>query len=121
MESRHIVVLRRGQFCTRLRFSRVLTQRLIRTPCRRKRRDWDSCWSDWFDVLDAENRPVLTEREILRNLQAIVTDADQMPIHEVCELASFVSHLTYVPRSHATRLVFSQRRTARFGRACARR
>ncbi|KAI0369642.1 acyltransferase ChoActase/COT/CPT [Pilatotrama ljubarskyi] len=51
-ESRHIVVLRRGQFY-------------------------------WFDVLDAENRPVLTEREILRNLQAIVTDADQMPIHEV--------------------------------------
>ena len=96
MESRHIVVLRRGQFCTRLRFSRILTQRLIRTPCRRKRRDWDSCWSDWFDVLDAENRPVLTEREILRNLQAIVTDADQMPIHEVCELASFVSHLAYV-------------------------
>ncbi|KAI0762152.1 acyltransferase ChoActase/COT/CPT [Trametes elegans] len=51
-ESRHIVVLRRGQFY-------------------------------WFDVLDAENRPVLTEREILRNLQAIVSDADQMPIHEV--------------------------------------
>ncbi|KAH9859123.1 acyltransferase ChoActase/COT/CPT [Lenzites betulinus] len=51
-ESRHIVVLRRGQFY-------------------------------WFDVLDAENRPVLTEREILRNLQAIVGDADQMPIHEV--------------------------------------
>ena len=39
---------------------------------------------DWFDVLDSENRPVLTEREILRNLQAIVSDADQMPIHEVC-------------------------------------
>ncbi|RDX41798.1 acyltransferase ChoActase/COT/CPT [Lentinus brumalis] len=37
----------------------------------------------WFDVLDAENRPVLTEREILRNLQAIVSDADQMPIQEV--------------------------------------
>ncbi|KAJ8489499.1 hypothetical protein ONZ51_g2896 [Trametes cubensis] len=51
-DSRHIVVLRRGQFY-------------------------------WFDVLDAENRPVLTEREILRNLQAIVSDADQMPIHEV--------------------------------------
>jgi hypothetical protein len=38
---------------------------------------------DWFDVLDAENRPVLTEREILRNLQAIVADADQLPIQEV--------------------------------------
>lgn len=44
--------------------------------------EWNSC-VDWFDVLDAENRPVLTEREILRNLQAIVSDADQMPIHEV--------------------------------------
>ncbi|KAH6905792.1 carnitine acetyl transferase [Coprinopsis sp. MPI-PUGE-AT-0042] len=31
----------------------------------------------WFDVLCAENRPLLTEREILRNLQAIVTDADK--------------------------------------------
>ncbi|KAI0798637.1 acyltransferase ChoActase/COT/CPT [Irpex lacteus] len=37
----------------------------------------------WFDVLDQENRPVLTEREILRNLQAIVADADQLPVHEV--------------------------------------
>ena len=32
-----------------------------------------------------ENRPVLTEREILRNLQAIVNDADKLPIHEVRE------------------------------------
>ncbi|KAI1785469.1 acyltransferase ChoActase/COT/CPT [Ganoderma leucocontextum] len=55
-ESRHVVVLRRGQFY-------------------------------WFDVLDSENRPVLTEREILRNLQAIVSDADQMPIHEVARNA----------------------------------
>ena len=38
---------------------------------------------DWFDVLDMENRPVLTEREILRNLQAIINDADKLPIHEV--------------------------------------
>ncbi|KAH9912469.1 acyltransferase ChoActase/COT/CPT [Epithele typhae] len=55
-ESRHIIVLRRGQFY-------------------------------WFDVLDAENRPLLTEREILRNLQAIVSDADQLPIHEVARNA----------------------------------
>lgn len=40
---------------------------------------------DWFDVLDQENRPVLTEREILRNLQAIVADADQLPVHEVAK------------------------------------
>ncbi|KAK7692110.1 hypothetical protein QCA50_003729 [Cerrena zonata] len=51
-DSRHLVVLRRGQFY-------------------------------WFDVLDMENRPVLTEREILRNLQAIVQDADKLPTHEV--------------------------------------
>ncbi|KAF8162700.1 acyltransferase ChoActase/COT/CPT [Crassisporium funariophilum] len=45
-DSRHIVVLRRGQFY-------------------------------WFDVLDDSNLPVLTEREVLRNLQAIITDADK--------------------------------------------
>ena len=38
---------------------------------------------DWFDVLDEENRPLLTEREVLRNLQAIVQDADKTPITEV--------------------------------------
>ncbi|KAG8214291.1 acyltransferase ChoActase/COT/CPT [Butyriboletus roseoflavus] len=37
----------------------------------------------WFDVLDDENRPLLTEREVLRNLQAIVQDADKTPITEV--------------------------------------
>ncbi|THH28350.1 hypothetical protein EUX98_g5849 [Antrodiella citrinella] len=55
-ESRHIVVLRRGQFY-------------------------------WFDVLDMDNRPVLTEREVLRNLQAIINDADKLPIHEVARNA----------------------------------
>lgn len=50
--SRHIVVLRRGQFY-------------------------------WFDVLDGEDRPILTEREILRNLQAIVTDASDTPLSDV--------------------------------------
>lgn len=38
---------------------------------------------DYFDVLDAANRPVLTERDILRNLQAIVADADTTPVNEV--------------------------------------
>lgn len=38
---------------------------------------------DWFDVLDDDNLPVLTEREVLRNLQAIVTDADKTNISEV--------------------------------------
>ncbi|EIW63599.1 acyltransferase ChoActase/COT/CPT [Trametes versicolor FP-101664 SS1] len=73
-ESRHIVVLRRGQFY-------------------------------WFDVLDAENRPVLTEREILRNLQAIVGDADQMPIQEVARNAIGVL-------STENRKVWSQLRSA---------
>lgn len=36
-------------------------------------------------MFDDENRPVLTEREILRNLQAIVADADQLPVHEVAK------------------------------------
>nr|GAT52991.1 predicted protein [Mycena chlorophos] len=51
-DSRHVVVLRRGQFY-------------------------------WFDVLDNENRPLLTEREVIRNLQAIVTDADKTHRSEV--------------------------------------
>lgn len=33
--------------------------------------------------MDGENRPVLTEREILRNLQAIVTDANDTPLSDV--------------------------------------
>ncbi|KAG5641785.1 hypothetical protein DXG03_004189, partial [Asterophora parasitica] len=37
----------------------------------------------WFDVLDEDNLPVLTEREVLRNLQAIVRDADKMHRTEV--------------------------------------
>ncbi|KAL4073165.1 acyltransferase ChoActase/COT/CPT [Scleroderma yunnanense] len=41
----------------------------------------------WFDVLDEVNRPLLTEREVLRNLQAIVKDADKIPITEVARNA----------------------------------
>lgn len=44
--SRHVVVMRRGQFY-------------------------------WFDALDEEHRPLLTERALLTNLKAIVKDADQ--------------------------------------------
>jgi len=40
-------------------------------------------FSDWFDVLDEENRPVVTERDVLRNLQAIVKDADKTLPSEV--------------------------------------
>lgn len=55
-DSKHIVVLRRGQFY-------------------------------WFDVMDEQNLPLLTEREILRNLQAIVVDADKLPTSEVARNA----------------------------------
>ncbi|KAK8846597.1 hypothetical protein IAR55_005683 [Kwoniella newhampshirensis] len=53
-ESRHIAVVRRGQFY-------------------------------WFDCLDSKNRPLLTDREILSNLEAIVKDADKMLTHEVAQ------------------------------------
>ena len=42
---------------------------------------------DWFDAMDTENRPLLTEREVLRNLQAIVKDADKTPTKEVARNA----------------------------------
>lgn len=41
------------------------------------------CFPDWFDVLDEENQPVLTEREVIRNLRAIIDDADQTDKVEV--------------------------------------
>ncbi|KZT37052.1 acyltransferase ChoActase/COT/CPT [Sistotremastrum suecicum HHB10207 ss-3] len=41
----------------------------------------------YFDVLDSDNRPILTERDIHLNLQAIVQDADKTPIHEVARSA----------------------------------
>ncbi|KAG8876810.1 hypothetical protein FRB98_007023 [Tulasnella sp. 332] len=52
--SRHVAILRRGQFY-------------------------------YFDVLDSQNRPLLTEREIMRNLEAIVADADQTHDREVAK------------------------------------
>ncbi|KAG6834523.1 hypothetical protein H0H93_009151, partial [Arthromyces matolae] len=59
----HIVVLRRGQFCE-LFLSHISISILIAIQ-------------DWFEVLDQDSLPVLTEREILRNLQGIVADADK--------------------------------------------
>ncbi|KAI0294234.1 acyltransferase ChoActase/COT/CPT [Multifurca ochricompacta] len=41
----------------------------------------------WFDVLDEHHGPLLTEREVLRNLQAIVADADKLPTSEVAKNA----------------------------------
>ena len=53
-ESRHIVVMRRGQIY-------------------------------WFEALDEEHRPLLTERAMLGNLQAIVRDADKIQIEDVAK------------------------------------
>ncbi|KAF9265981.1 acyltransferase ChoActase/COT/CPT [Marasmius fiardii PR-910] len=39
----------------------------------------------WFAVMDENNRPLLTEREIVRNLQAIVNDADTLSRREVAQ------------------------------------
>ncbi|BGP20849.1 hypothetical protein JCM10213_008115 [Rhodosporidiobolus nylandii] len=55
-DSKHIVVLARGQFY-------------------------------WFDVLDSQNRPALTERALLSNLTAIVADASRTPHNQVAQSA----------------------------------
>lgn len=52
--------------------------------------------TDYFDVLDSESRPVLTERDILRNLQAIVADADTIPVHEVCSFTPYSLYMALV-------------------------
>lgn len=53
-ESRHIVVMRRGQIY-------------------------------WFEALDEDHQPLLTERAMLSSLQAIVRDADQISVNEVAK------------------------------------
>ncbi|TYJ58261.1 hypothetical protein B9479_001087 [Cryptococcus floricola] len=53
-DSRHIAVVRRGQFY-------------------------------WFDCLDSKNRPLLSDREIFRNLDAIVKDAEKTPTAQIAE------------------------------------
>lgn len=52
--SKHIVVLDRGQFY-------------------------------WFDVLDDNNDLIMTEKDVALNLQVIVNDAQQIPIHEAAK------------------------------------
>lgn len=47
-ESRHMVVMRRGQFY-------------------------------WFEVLDLEHRPLMTEQALVATLRSIISDADQLP------------------------------------------
>jgi len=70
-DSQHIVVLRRGQFCMRVP---IMAESHANVSL-----------LDWFDVLDSENRPLLTEREIIRNLQAIADDAASLSRKEVAQ------------------------------------
>lgn len=39
----------------------------------------------WFDVLDSEHRPLLTERSLLMNLEAIIEEADKTPMNQVAQ------------------------------------
>lgn len=70
-DSRHIIVLRRGQFY-------------------------------YFDVLDSKNRPILNEREITKNLEAIIADADKTPDLDVAKGALAV--LSTESRKHWSHL-----------------
>lgn len=53
-DSKHVVVVRRGQFYS-------------------------------FDVMDSAHRPILSERELLSNIRAIIEDADRLPINNVAQ------------------------------------
>jgi carnitine O-acetyltransferase len=65
-ESKHIVIIRRGQFC-----------KSCHLPSK------SSSYPDWFDCLDSKYRPLLSDREILTNLEAVVRDSDKTPVQEV--------------------------------------
>lgn len=41
----------------------------------------------WFDCLDADSRPCLSDRELAHNLQAIILDADASPVSTVAKSA----------------------------------
>jgi hypothetical protein len=57
---------------SRTRFVQIESSRSLADPA-----------ADWFDCLDSKNRPLLNDREILSNLQAIVKDADKTPVQQV--------------------------------------
>jgi carnitine O-acetyltransferase len=67
-DSRHVVVIRKGQFCESIKLRLELMV-------------------DWFDVLDNQDRPILNDREIFTNLKAIVKDADTTPANAVAASA----------------------------------
>ncbi len=56
---------------------------MFKKPCIRYREADVWCHSDWFDCLDSKNRPVLNDREILSNLEAIVKDGDKTLVLQV--------------------------------------
>ena len=39
----------------------------------------------WFDVLDSSHRPLLTERSLLMNLEAIIEESDKTPMNQVAQ------------------------------------
>ena len=41
----------------------------------------------WFDVLDPENEVILTEKEMQSNLEAIIKDADSLPVRDLAKSA----------------------------------
>ncbi|KAF8332392.1 acyltransferase ChoActase/COT/CPT [Cantharellus anzutake] len=70
----------------------------------------------YFDVLDSASRPVLTERDILRNLHAIVTDADQTPPSAVA--TSAVGVLTTENRKHWAQLRQNLQHSSKRNKEC---
>jgi carnitine O-acetyltransferase len=105
-DSRHIVVIRRGQFCTFLIPAAIL----------RPTNPHDTQISDYFDVIDQKNRPILTEREIQQNLRAILEDADTVPSSQVARSA--VGVLTTENRKHWAELRRQLQGTNTVNKAC---
>lgn len=84
-DSRHVVVIRRGQICTSFHSQPFLLTRSL------QRVEEGGAWltftacasdSDYMTLLDSQNRPLVTEHEIERNLRAIMDDADRTAANE---------------------------------------
>lgn len=69
-ESKHIVIIRRGQCCKCSWFWLRNTHELV-------------LLIDYFDVLDSESRPLHTEHSLLLSLRAVLADADTLPPNQV--------------------------------------
>lgn len=64
---------------------------------------------DWFNVLDKENCHLLTEHEVLQNLQSIMQDMDQTPITEFVHFLSFSLHLESMSRSYCHQYAYHRK------------